>query len=85
MTRVATMKSEIVSKALLLAITILITVTGVGEEPAFPQSTGNKIIEWPLEISGPEDTAVVYQPQLESFKDDQIIRACAAGFHSTEG
>lgn len=72
----ATMKSEIVRRAL-LAITILTTVTVVGEGSAFPLSTENKIIEWPLEISGPGDTAVVYQPQPESFKDDQVIPRAA--------
>ena len=60
----------------LLAISLL-TSGIVAAKSALAQSTGSTVIEWPLEISGPQGTAVVYQPQPESFKDDQITARVA--------
>ncbi len=58
--------------ALLLAIIVLTTGIVAAKKSAPAQPSGNTVINWPLEISGPQGTAVVYQPQPESFKDDQI-------------
>ncbi|MFZ3374044.1 MAG: hypothetical protein WA183_00645 [Chthoniobacterales bacterium] len=58
--------------ALLFAISLLTTSLVAAKKSAPAQSSGNTVINWPLEISGPQGTAIVYQPQPESFKDDQI-------------
>ena len=58
--------------ALRLAIILLTTGVTLVARSAAAQSSASTVVEWPLEISGPEGTAVVYQPQPESFKDDQI-------------
>jgi hypothetical protein len=50
---------------LLLALTLAAAVSRVAA------------VDWPLEISGPEGRAIVYQPQPESFKDDKITARVA--------
>jgi hypothetical protein len=78
--RIPYMKNKV---ALLLAIIPLATSTAVAKKPASTQSSGeavsssNTVINWPIEISGPRGTAVVYQPQPDSFKDDQITARAA--------
>jgi uncharacterized membrane protein YgcG len=72
-----------ISLALLLAIIPLATGTVVAKKPASARSSSeaagssNTVVNWPLEISGPEGTAVVYQPQPDSFKDDKITARVA--------
>jgi len=74
------MKNKI---ALLLAIIPLATSTVLAQKSASTRSTNeaassnSTVVNWPLEISGPEGTTVVYQPQPDSFKDDKITARVA--------
>ena len=79
------MKTKI---ALLLIIIPLATGGVAAKNPASAQSSGNgasssnAVVNWPIEISGPDGTAVVYQPQPDSFKDDQITARTAVSLAS---
>jgi hypothetical protein len=69
---------KIATTLFLTIISTLAASTVVAKKPASAQSSGqttnssDTVVNWPLEISGPEGTAVVYQPQPDSFKDDMI-------------
>jgi hypothetical protein len=72
------------NKIALLLIIIPLAAGGVAaKNPPSTQSSGesarssDRVVNWPLEISGPEGTAVVYQPQPDSFKDDKITARVA--------
>jgi uncharacterized membrane protein YgcG len=54
---------------------VLIPASGLFAARTF--SSSNSVITWPLEISGSQGVAVVYQPQPESFKDDKITARVA--------
>jgi hypothetical protein len=79
------MKTKI---ALLLIIIPLATGGVAAKNPASAQSSGNgasssnAVVNWPIEISGPDGTAVVYQPQPDSFKDGQITARTAVSLTS---
>jgi uncharacterized membrane protein YgcG len=66
-------------KTIALFLLLLPLAHGIcaSKSQAKPKSSGNSVISWPLEISGPEGVAVVYQPQPESFKDDKITARVA--------
>jgi hypothetical protein len=79
---------KIATTLFLTIISTLATSTVVAKKPPSAQSFGNDasssetVINWPIEISGPRGTAVVYQPQPDSFKDDQITARAAVSIQS---
>jgi hypothetical protein len=79
---------KIATTLFLTIISTLATSTVVAKKPASAQSSGDDaspsetVINWPIEISGPRGTAVVYQPQPDSFKDDQITARAAVSVTS---
>jgi hypothetical protein len=79
---------KIATTLFLTIISTLATSTVVAKKPASAQSSGDDaspsetVINWPIEISGPPGTAVVYQPQPDSFKDDQISARAAVSIQS---
>ena len=79
---------KIATTLFLTIISTLATSTVVAKKPASAQSSGDDaspsetVINWPIEISGPPGTAVVYQPQPDSFKDDQITARAAVSIQS---
>jgi hypothetical protein len=81
---------KIATTLFLTIISSLATSTVVAKKPASAQSSGesasssNTVVNWPIEISGPRGTAVVYQPQPDSFKDDQITARAAVSVTSKD-
>lgn len=64
----------------LIAITFLILALGLMLSRPAPAAQGS----WPKRFEHPKGTVVMYQPQLESFKDDQLTARAAVSVKTKE-